>query len=139
MKGSTVIEYNNVKFWMDRGILFCKIINTDASRLLPRDRVEKYIETIKNLTNARPTPFIVDMRHALGSFSIDVAKFLANNPVLNSIRLCEAFITSSINTKLLVHSYKRIFEPTTPFQIFDNPEQAINYCLTIKKNNICKL
>ena len=36
--------------------------------------------------------------------------------------------------KLLINSYKRIFEPVTPFQIFDNLEDGLEYCIKTKND-----
>jgi len=129
------IIFDKAKFKMDNGILFCEFINMDRTHRLQEDSVHKYIEAIKILCNGIPTPFLIDVRNATGTYTINAAKLFANSPELKLIRIAEAYVLSSTAMKLLIGAYKRIYEPATPFIIFDNLEQAINYCLESKKNH----
>ena len=73
-------------------------------------------------------PLLVDLRDVVGSFSIDAAKILINNKSYQKNILCEAFVTNKINNKLLVLSYKRIYEPDKQYRIFNTFKEALEYC-----------
>ncbi|NNE31571.1 MAG: hypothetical protein HKN40_04300 [Winogradskyella sp.] len=132
MNNTLLIEFDTVKFWTEHGILFCQILNTKAIKLNAKERLSQYVDAIYTLSEGKPIPFIIDMQSTLGTFSTEIAKLLADSPALNKIRLCEAFVSNSINTTLLVHSYKRIYESETPYRIFKDFETAKQYCLTYK-------
>ena len=48
--------------------------------------------------------------------------------------LSEAFVFNSMEIKLVIASYKRIYEPITPFGLFNNLESAREYCVETKNN-----
>lgn len=127
-------KYEKAKFWTDSGILFCEFYNKDVNHKLSVETVKKYIETIKEISKGKSMPFLIDVRNSLGTFSIAAAELFANSTDLKRIRLSEAFIVNSINVKLLISSYKRIYEPITPFQFFNNKQKAIQYCIESKRS-----
>lgn len=129
-----IIILNKAKFWTDsRGILFCEFENSETYRTLEVDTVEKYEKAISTLSQGKPMPFLIDIRDNQGNFSTEAAKLFANSPVFKKIRISEAFVINSINTKLLINSYKRIYEPITPFEIFKDFEEALVYSTNSKK------
>ncbi len=134
MESFIVFEYEKAKFWTKEGVLFCEFNNRDIHHRLTSGQVERYIEIIKELTNGQIMPFLIDIRNSFGNFTIKAAELFANSPYLKSIRLSEAYVINSINSKLSISSYKRLFEPKTPFQFFDNLDSALEYCLQSKDN-----
>ncbi|MEP3838137.1 MAG: hypothetical protein ABJM36_10835 [Algibacter sp.] len=128
------ITIKNAKFWTNAlGVIFCELSNTENYKILEVDLVKKYEQAIFTLSEGRSMPFVIDIRDNQGNISIDAAKLLANSSILKKIRISEAFIINSINAKLLINSYKRIYEPNTPFKIFKDFDEALAYSVNTKK------
>ncbi|KAA3624250.1 MAG: hypothetical protein DWP94_04085 [Flavobacterium sp.] len=132
MKGPIVID--NTKFWYSDGILFIEIINADPTNRLSELSLEKYVLAIEDLCDGKITPFCIDMRNAVGTYSIEAAKLFANGNRLNNIRIAEAFISSKIGIKLSIRSFKRIYDAHIPYEIFDTKEQALAHCRSFVPN-----
>ena len=121
------------KFWIDNGILFCEICNPDETLSLEVATVEAYIKGISSLCKGIKMPFLIDFRDSRGDYMNSAAKLLASSSELKKLRLSEAFVVNSLNMKLLVSSYKRIYEPTTPFEIFKVFDEALAYSIKAKE------
>jgi hypothetical protein len=131
MKNEIIL--NKAKFWVDpQGILFCEFNNKDTYHKLEVDTVERYEKAIATLTDGKPMPFLIDIRNTRGSFSKAAAELFANSEVFKKVRIYEAFVVSSMSTSLLINSYKRIYEPITPYIILTDIKSAVEYCLTAK-------
>lgn len=130
-----IINIGLSKFWVENNeILYCKFNNKNASYRLDIAKVELYIEAIIKLCNGKPMPFIIDIRDSRGTFSTSAANLIAKAPSLVKLRVSEAYILNSIGIKLLIASYKRLYDPITPFSVFSNLESAKEYCITSINN-----
>lgn len=126
-------QLDRAKFWIDNGILFCEIRNPDKTRVLEVETVQYYIEVIANLCKGKPMPFLIDLRFSGGAFLSPAAKLLASSPELEKLRLSEAYVANSLKMRLLISSYKRIYEPITPFKICNDFEEGLAYSINAKK------
>lgn len=132
MKNQIIL--NNAKFWTDeRDILFCEYSNRDSQLQLDVDIVESFENAIMTLTKGKPMAFLIDVRNAKFSFGKTVAKRLANSEVFKTVKIYEAFVVNSISNNLSINSYKRKYEPKTPFIILTDMQRAIDFC-EIAKN-----
>ncbi|PQV48403.1 hypothetical protein CLV33_105262 [Jejuia pallidilutea] len=138
MESSLTHDFESVKFWTNNGILFCQFTGNNTNCTLNEKNAAKYIDAVKEVTQGKPMPFLVDIRNSVGNFSIPAAKLIASSPILKKIRISEAFIVNSINGKILIFSYKRIFEPKTPSRVFNNMKDALQFCEDTKKDFLCK-
>ena len=129
-----IIQFKRAKFWTEEGILFCKMLNKNAYLSPEVDVLNNYIDAIVNLCKGKPMPFLIDLSNTEGSFLGSPAKLIASNIRLKKVRLAEAFIVNSMKMSLTANSYKRIYEPVTPFQIFDNLKDGLEYCIKIKND-----
>ena len=120
------------EFWTDEGILHCCFRNQDTSYRFDLDSVNLFINAIDQLCKGKPMPFLIDSRGFRGVFTRESADLVANSPVLEKIRVSEAFVQNSIGIKLVIAFYKRIYEPITPFGVFDDLESAKEYCVESK-------
>ena len=132
MAEKTVV-FDKVNFRMANGILFCEFDKKDICHRLHEESVHHYIEAMSTKCDGHPTPFLIDLRNTTGTYTINAAKLFANSPELKLVRIAEAYVFSSTAMKLLISAYKRIYEPTTPYIIANNLDQAINYCLDAKQ------
>lgn len=126
-------EFDTVRLWSERGILFCQFLGGNINHQLIEKDVYQYLEIIDKLAKGNCMPLLVDLRDVVGSFSIGAAKILINNTSYQKNILCEAFVTNKINNKLLVLSYKRIYEPDKQYKIFNTFKEALDYCVAKKR------
>ncbi len=129
-----VIKMGQSKFWTDNGILYCQFRNEKANYTFELDAVKVFIKIIDKLCDGKPMPFLIDSRDSQGTFTRESSNLMANSPTLVKLRISEAYVINSIGIKLIVNSYKRIYEPLTPFKMFDDLESAKQYCLKAKNN-----
>lgn len=130
---SRIIKFPNAKFWTDdSGILYCKFCNKKPSHKLDYHTVKVYIDAVILLCKGKAMPFLIDLRGSKGTFSISAAKLIATNPELAKLRISESFVTDTIGIRLLITSYKRLYDPVTPFGVFNNKEDAKEFCSEYK-------
>ena len=124
------ISFDKAKFWIDsKGILNCKHFNKDINWKLDKAEAEKYILAVLTLSANKARPIIFDFRNIRGTYTILAARLVAKDPSLSKMIISEAFVVNSLAVRLLINSFKRIYEPAIPFKIFSNVEAAQNYSL----------
>lgn len=126
------IQFEKAKFWYEDGILYGKLFNQDDNQSLKEENTLSYINAMIKLCNGVPSPFIIDLRDIKGTYTISAARLLSNTKTLRDLRLCEAYVLNSLSSKLLVNSYKRIYDPKTPYMVFYDIEGAVKYCNEMK-------
>lgn len=129
-----VINVGYSKFWIDNDILHCQLSNNNAQDKFEASVIKLFISAIDKLCNNEPKPFLIDLRDANGYLTRDSANLMASSPVLTSLRISEAYILNKIGVRLVINSYKRIYETVTPFGLFDNLDAAMKYCVESKNN-----
>ncbi|WP_037348894.1 hypothetical protein [Sediminibacter sp. Hel_I_10] len=134
MEDERIIEFNHAKFWCSNDILFCEFKDSAVGCTLTKERAEAFIKAIDSLTEKVPMPFLIIVNGALGSFTSEAATLFATSPILKNVRICEAYLIKKINGKLIVNSYKRLYEPKTPFHFFNNLIDAMQFCMASKND-----
>ncbi|MDO6622489.1 hypothetical protein Q4509_06435 [Oceanihabitans sp. 1_MG-2023] len=124
-----MVIVGNSKFWTDNNILYCQFRSREVNYKIDVDKIELFIKVIDRLCNGKPMPFLIDLRNAQGALTRESANLLSNSPILKKLRISEAYLINSIGVRLVINSYKRIYEPTTPFVVFNDLESAKEYCL----------
>tara|TARA_B100001059_G_C17803667_1_gene567764 strand:+ start:227 stop:640 length:414 start_codon:yes stop_codon:yes gene_type:complete len=127
-----LIRINHAEFWTENGILYCNFNNSNPNYTLDSDRVKLYIDAIVKLCKGKPMPFVYDITNSKGTYSTSAAHLFANSPSLVKLRISEAFVLNTIGIKLLIHSYKRLYDTKTPYKIFNNMNDALSYCVESK-------
>ena len=129
---NNIIQLGCAKFWIDNGILLCEIFNQDETRNLNEETVDSYLTAISALCKGQRMPLIIDLRNTRGAFLNAAAKKLADSPQFAKLIIVEAFVVNSFKIKLLINSYKRIYEPITPFKIFKDYSEALTFSMNAK-------
>lgn len=128
-----MISIKHAKFWTDSSnILFCQFNNSDSNIKLDENSTKLFLAIIIDLCKGKAMPFLIDLRNSRGTFSSSAAKLLTKSTELKKIRISEAFVTKSIAMILLIRSYKRIYNPKTPFGVFNDIDTAKDYCIETK-------
>lgn len=126
----TKISFDKAKFWLDpKGILNCKHLNRDINWKLDEKEAEKYILAVLTLAADTKRPIIFDFRDVRGTYTILAARLVAKDPSVHKTIVSEAFIVNSMAVRLLINAFKRIYEPSIPFKIFNNIVEAQDYSL----------
>lgn len=127
------IVFERAKFILnDNGILICEFFNKETSYKMELETAKQYSQAISKLCNGKPRPFLVDLSNAKGTYTTQAAKHMANTPKLKKVRLREVFVYKSMSSRLLILSYKRIYDPITPYKMTKNMNKAIEHCVEIK-------
>ncbi|MBR9845555.1 MAG: hypothetical protein GYB35_05315 [Algicola sp.] len=128
------IEVGPTSFWLDPdGILNCRFGNENPNYQLDTFISKLYIKAIDKLCKGKPVPILIDLRGAKGTFSKEAVQEFAQSALIKAVRISEAFVYDSFKMKLLILSYKRIYNQFTPYEIFIDIQLAQGYCL-LKKN-----
>lgn len=120
-----------IEFWIEHDLLFCKLNPIDC--YLTEAIVRTYLLKIEIISRGKPMPLILDFRKFVGNFSPEAAKIFAGSSISKRCINAQAFIIDSLNGKLLVNSYIRIYGDELNVRIFDQKESAIEYCLENQK------
>lgn len=128
-----IVQLDRAKFWTDNGIIFGEIRHPDKNRYLDTATLEKYLSAISKICQGKKMPFLLDLRNTEGTFSNNAAKKLASSMTYSKLISAEVFVINSLKMRLLISTYKRIYEPETPFEIFEDYNEALNYSIKIKK------
>ncbi|WCO03411.1 DUF7793 family protein [Psychroserpens ponticola] len=127
------IIIGSTKFWVGaKGILYCKFSNDNPNYKLDIERAKLYVQAIVRLCNGKSMPFLIDLRGTRGTFSPEAITVLAESSYLKVLRISEAFVYNSIGMKLLIISYKRIYNQVTPYFMFSDVAIAKQYCIETK-------
>lgn len=129
MKRPNKNESENVEFWIENDILFCKFHQSDCH--LSEDNAKTYLQKIEQLTQGQPLPFLIDARNFIGNFSPNAAKTFTESHIIKSLTL-HAFVVNTLHTKLLVASYDRIYLKNPNVQIFESFDEALDACVESK-------
>ena len=118
-------------FWVDKdGILNCKIYNCNTDNRLDFKTAQLFLNAIEGLTLGKPMPFLLDFRGVKGTFSNAAGQALSEGLKNSQLIPCEAYVVNSLSIKLLVRTYKRLYHPNIPYNIFNDLNAAKSYCLT---------
>lgn len=131
MEIDTLNYCETLSFWVDNNILFGKLNQTNC--YLTDEAVEVYLSKIEFLTQGTPLPFILDIGKFVGNFSPSAAKLFGASPISKSGIINQAFVANTLNGKLLVRSYMRIYGQEADIKIFEQVESAVAYCIEAQK------
>lgn len=123
-------QSEKVKFWIENDILFCKFSQVDC--YLSEEGAKAYLSIIKKICQGKSMPLLIDIRNFIGNFSPTAAKIFANSPILNHHVMLQAFVADTLNSKLLISSYVRIYAKDSHVKIFNDFESALAYCIEYK-------
>ncbi|WP_417199896.1 hypothetical protein [Bizionia sp.] len=118
-----------VTFWIENDILFCRFNQIDS--YLSVANAKSYIAQIEEITNGKMMPCIIDVRKFIGNFSLTAAKIFTESSILKNITV-HAFVADTLNGKLLISSYNRLYLKATYVHIFNNMEAALEFCIQSK-------
>lgn len=126
MRNEILIE--DIKFWVDQNIIYCKIYDGVEALNLEKDAELIFFNAISALSKGKYMPVIINMREMSYALSVKIYKFLSNSTLLNSIVLSKAFLVHRFGLKALLSIYNFTSNPVVPSEIFKNQTLAIQHC-----------
>lgn len=89
------------------------------------ERAKNIRDTVMELVSSNKFSTIVDFRGVSGVTNLEAREFMANCEHFNFQKTCDAFLTDSFSTNMLISTYIKIFKPKIPTEIFDNFDEAL--------------
>ena len=74
---------------------------------------------------------IVDFRGVSGVTNQEARQFMSKNENFKNLKLCDAFITDSFSTSVIIGMYIKLFTPKTPTKTFSNFDEALKWVESI--------
>ena len=127
------IQLDDMKFWVDQSIIYCKIspdFNKDYQKI---DIEEIFYNGISILSNGRYMPILIDLEGVGYSNSIKIFKFLAHSEIVRSLILSQIFLVKSRSLKTILSVYNFNKKPFFLNKICVDFDMAIKYC---RKDNM---
>lgn len=122
------IQLDDMKFWVDENIIYCKI-NPDLSKDYQKIDIEEiFYNGISILSNGRYLPIIIDLDRVGYSDTIKIFKFLAHNNIVRSLILSQIFLVKSISLKIILSIYNFNKKPFFFNKICSDINIATKYC-----------
>jgi hypothetical protein len=125
MKNEILI--NNIKFWEDQNIIYCKLYDGSDVNYSNNNFEDSFLESISILSNGTYLPIIFNFKEIDNSALIKFFKFLSNNSKIKNAVLSKAFLVKSYKQKILLSFYVMFCDSNVPNLIFKNPNSAIQY------------
>lgn len=130
MSPNSLNQLKQGKFWIEDDILFCELNQVNC--FLTEANAKAFLFEIDRMIQDYPIPLVIDARKFVGNFSPDAARLFADSSILQRCITIQAFVADTLNAKLLVGSYSRIYGDNAHIKIFNKIDSAITYCLDFK-------
>lgn len=121
------IQINNIKFWVDQNIIYCKLYNNSEVNYSYNDFENLFHESISKLSNGTYLPIIFNFKEIDNPLLVKLFKLLSNNPKIKNAVLSKAFLVKSYKQKILLSFYVLFSDSNVPNLIFKNSNSAIQY------------
>ena len=121
------IRINNIKFWVDQNIIYCKFYNDFDRGYFGNGFEDMFYEAISILSNETYLPIIFDFRTINTSLSIKLFKLLSNTSKIKSVVLSNVFLVKNQRQKFMLSFYIMFCDSNVPNLILKEPDLAIEY------------
>ncbi len=122
-------QSEKVIFWIENNIMFCRFNQIDCH--LSVKNAEYYLSQIEKISQGKHLPLIIDIRKFKGTFAPHAAKIFSESAILKNITL-HAFVADTLNAKLLIASYNRLYLKAMQVHICKSMEEARALCNQFK-------
>ncbi len=127
------IQLDRVKFWIDNGVLFCKVQNSNNGQVIKKDNINDYVKAIAALSCGEYYPLLIDFRDVDNKDTIAQVRLLANNTELKSVILSKSFVVNSAFMQFMLVVLHGIYDPIIPNKVFKSFESAFQYSVEINQ------
>lgn len=99
----------------------------DGTKLIEKEDAIHIRDLVLELVENKKFKVLIDFRGVSSATNMEARKFVSNNKNFKNLKICEAFITDSFSTSMLIAIYIRLFSPKTPTKSFSNFDEAIKW------------
>ncbi|AUC82456.1 hypothetical protein [Lacinutrix sp. Bg11-31] len=121
------IQINNIKFWVDQNIIYCKFYNDFDKNYFHDGFEDIFYEAISILSNGTYLPVIFDLRGLKSLVLVKLFKLLSNSSKLEKTVLSKVFLIESQKRKIILSFYLMFRDTNVPNLIFMESDLAIKY------------
>ncbi|MBU2939172.1 hypothetical protein KO494_06435 [Lacinutrix sp. C3R15] len=121
------ILINNIKFWVDQNIIYCKLYNDSVVDFSCQEYERLFCKAISILSDGSYLPVIFDLKEVSRSVSVKLFKFLSNNCKIRSCVLSKVFLVKNFKQKILLSYYVMFSDSKVPNSIFIDSGLAERY------------
>lgn len=122
------ILIENVKFWEDQNIIYCKIYE-DFDAQYTNEQIERiFTESIDLLSSGSHLPILFNFRELNTSTSIKLFSFINKSTVIRNNSLSTTYLVNNFGLKLLFSSYATFSNSILPITIFNKAELKVQFC-----------
>lgn len=126
MKNEIIID--NIKFWINQNIIYCKIDNDFKSDSIGVELEEIFSNAIQALSKGKYKPILINMTDVNFLLSIKLFRYLSNNVLIKTLVLSKTFLVNSFGLKILLFIYSLTTDPIVPNKVFKYNSLAIKHC-----------
>ena len=91
------------------------------------DKIQEVLKNGFELHGEKPFYSIVDLRDNFASMNSEAKKFLANQELLNELRICEVIMVNNLAMKLITKGYFKLFKAKWPLKVVTKDEELIDF------------
>lgn len=102
-------------------------LNFDGTKYIDEVEVIKIKELALDLVDYKPFKNIVNFGGKSGILSNEAKKFISSDSDFKRLKICDALITSSFTTTVLIGFYIKLFNPVTPTKSFSTFDEALSW------------
>ena len=99
----------------------------DGTKLIEKEDAIQIRDLVLELVDNKKFKVLIDFRGVNSATNMEARKFVSNNKNFKYLKICEAFITDSFSTSMLIGMYIKLFTPKTPTKSFSNFDAAIKW------------
>ena len=99
----------------------------DGTSKIDLTKVKDMKSIVLEQLNHKPFKNIVDFGSNSGILTNEAKQFIAKDKDYNRLKICDALITNSFTTSVLIGIYINLFKPKTPTKTFSNFDDALKW------------
>ncbi len=120
---------NDLKFWVDQNVIYCKVFNTFSDCNRPEDLDQIFNEAITKLSEGVHMPILFNLEALDFNNAVRVFKLLSKNRIIKSLTLSKTFLVNSFKLSVLLKVVSFFCNPAMPDLIFVDTTSAIKFCI----------
>ncbi|MFD2543394.1 hypothetical protein ACFSSB_13760 [Lacinutrix gracilariae] len=121
------ILINNIKFWLDQNIIYCKLYDDSVVDFTCKGYEELFCKAISILSDGSYLPVIFDLSEVSSSVSVKLFKLLSNNCKIRGCVLSKVFLVKNYKQKVLLSYYMLFSDTKVPNLVFKDLSLAERY------------
>ena len=99
----------------------------DGTAKVDLNKAKEIRDDVLMLSKGEKFRGILDFRGVSGVTTLESRQFMSKEENFNNLKICDAFVTVSYTTSILIGIYIKLFTPNTPTKAFSNLDDALTW------------